>query len=165
MIAVLLAFLPARGVEAALHFRSQGLSAAGRVQLKEAFGEAYVRTQTCEALAARPELRHRALALYEGGGLRFEAVPRDEESPYECAYTLPGFLSGQTVHLHPMALTEDCVSLTSTVFHEVLHVAKSPGAVFSDLIDGGASEEAEVTILEHRCFPEFFTVVRGLQAP
>jgi hypothetical protein len=162
---VIVGVLATGAARGGISYRTSGAAADQRAALREAVAEAYIRAQTCDALASQGHLKERVLAIYESGDLRIEVVARDPEEPYQCGYTLSGFLSGRTIHLRPMAFTEDCNSLASTVFHEVLHAATPPAEVFAGLVGRGFAEEQNVTSLERACFPEFYTNVRGLLPP
>jgi hypothetical protein len=166
LVIAALGFFGAGGVHATVPYRTTGMTAAQRDQLKSAVAEAYARASTCDALANERDLQERALAVCRSGDLSFHADGRDPNEPYECAYTpATGFLSGDTIYLRPAAFGDGCGSLASTVFHEVLHVSMPFSTMIRGLFDGGSSEEAYVTHLEHACFPEFYSNVRGLQPP
>jgi hypothetical protein len=155
--------LSTEGASASLVYRTSGFTAEQRNQLKDAVAEAYARAQTCDALAAEGDLKDRAIATYLSGDLQFHAEERDPQEPYQCAYTpAPGVFSGSSVYLRPLSFGDACGSLASTVFHEVLHVSIPFTTAVRSLFDGGSTEEEYVTRLEHACFPEFYTNVRGL---
>ncbi|MGK5086790.1 hypothetical protein WDW86_04475 [Bdellovibrionota bacterium FG-2] len=110
--------------EVNLDYRAEGFPPELRDLLAHGLINAHSTAQGCLQLAReRPQIQKAVLDIFENKEITFVFDPDDKTNNDVCAYTRSYGGLVHRIHLNRMAFTGKCYSLSSTIFHETMHLA------------------------------------------